>query len=499
MANTTRSAESLNQPWDFVVIGGGTAGLVASRTAARFGARVLLIERDRLGGDCLWTGCVPSKSLIAAAHATATAQQSVLLGIRARDVAVDFSAVMKHVQAAIGTIAPVDSAESLEHDGVTVLHEDAQFVNGKTLIAGGQEIRFRQAMIATGGRPRRLEVEGADTVTTLTSESVWDLDTLPERLLVVGGGAIGCELGQAMARLGSRVTLIQRGPRLIPKESAEAEAIISAALTADGVDVRTSAIVQRVVSSDGRAGSGHLDDGTLVEFDRVLVALGRTPNTSSLGLERANVDTDEHGRVLIDDHLRTSNSRIWAAGDVTPLPQFTHTAGVNGSIAASNAILGLRRKVDRRVIPRVTFTQPEVAAVGLQAADSVMSQHRVVTVDHRHLDRAIAESATVGFTQIITDRAGVLLGATIVGPRAGESLAEVTIAVKNRLTATQIAGTTHPYPTFNDAVWNACVSIVRDRLSDGSLRRVIGTMFAIRRARMRWPWRSVRSGRGIRR
>lgn len=499
MANTTRSAESLNQPWDFVVIGGGTAGLVASRTAARFGARVLLIERDRLGGDCLWTGCVPSKSLIAAAHATATAQQSVLLGIRARDVAVDFSAVMKHVQAAIGTIAPVDSAESLEHDGVTVLHEDAEFVNGKTLIAGGQEIRFRQAMIATGGRPRRLEVEGADTVTTLTSESVWDLDTLPERLLVVGGGAIGCELGQAMARLGSRVTLIQRGPRLIPKESAEAEAIISAALTADGVDVRTSAIVQRVVSSDGRAGSAHLDDGTLVEFDRVLVALGRTPNTSSLGLERANVDTDEHGRVLIDDHLRTSNSRIWAAGDVTPLPPFTHTAGVNGSIAASNAILGLRRKVDRRVIPRVTFTQPEVAAVGLQAADSVMSQHRVVTVDHRHLDRAIAESATVGFTQIITDRAGVLLGATIVGPRAGESLAEVTIAVKNRLTASQIAGTTHPYPTFNDAVWNACVSIVRDRLSDGLLRRVINTMFAIRRARMRWPWRSVRSGRGIRR
>jgi pyruvate/2-oxoglutarate dehydrogenase complex dihydrolipoamide dehydrogenase (E3) component len=485
MANTTGSDGSLNQPWDFVVIGGGTAGLVASRTAASFGARVLLIERDRLGGDCLWTGCVPSKSLIAAAHATATAQQSALLGIRARDVAVDFRAVMNHVQAAIGTIAPVDSAESLELDGVTVLHEDAEFINESTLIAGDQEIRFRQAMIATGGRPRRLEVEGADTVTTLTSESVWDLDTLPERLLVVGGGAIGCELGQAMARLGSRVTLVQRGQRLIPKESAEAEAIISAALTADGVDVRTSAIVQRVVSSDGSAGSVHLDDGTLVEFDRVLVALGRTPNTSSLGLEKANVDTDEHGRVLIDDHLRTSNSRIWAAGDVTPLPPFTHTAGVNGSIAASNAILGLRRKVDRRVIPRVTFTQPEVAAVGLQAADSVASQHRVVTVDHRHLDRAIAESATVGFTQIITDRAGVLLGATIVGPRAGESLAEVTIAVKNRLTASQIAGTTHPYPTFNDAVWNACVSIVRDRLSDGLLRRVISTMFAIRRARMR--------------
>jgi pyruvate/2-oxoglutarate dehydrogenase complex dihydrolipoamide dehydrogenase (E3) component len=485
MGNRSGTEKPLDEVWDFVVIGGGTAGLVAARTASSFGARVLLIERDRLGGDCLWTGCVPSKSLIAAAHTAATARKADSLGVTAHAVDVDFAAVMRHVQTAMLTIAPVDSAESLDRDGVTVLGAAAEFADGRTLCAGGQKILFRQAMIATGGRPRLLEVEGADTVEMLTSDSFWDLQTLPKRLLVVGGGAIGCELGQATARLGSQVTLIQRGNRLIPKESAEAEAIISAALAADGVDLRRGRTVQRVSSADGRAGQVQLDNRTMVEFDRILVALGRTPNSSSLGLEKAGVETDDRGRVLVDDHLRTSNPRIWAAGDVTPLPLFTHTAGVNGSIAAANAILGLKRKVDRRVVPRVTFTQPEVAAVGLQAADCTSSQHRVVTIDHHHVDRAIAESSADGFTQIITDRAGVLLGATIVGPRAGESLAEVTLAVKSRLTASQIAGTTHPYPTFNDGVWNACVAIVRDRLGNGLLKRATMTLFAVRRARMR--------------
>ncbi len=471
--------------WDLVVIGGGTAGLVAARTAVSFGARVLLVERDRLGGDCLWTGCVPSKSLIAAANAAVTAWHSTGLGIDTQHAAVDFDAVMRHVRAAMATIAPTDSAESLKRDGIAVLGAEAEFIDGRTLLAGDQRIRFRQAVIATGGHPRVLAAPGADTVAMLTSENVWGLDALPQRLLVIGGGAIGCELGQAMARLGSRVTLIQRGGRLLPKESAEAEAIISAALAADGVEVRTGHTVQRIVSPDAVAGVAHLDDGTTVEFDRVLVALGRIPNSGGLGLEKAKVRTDDLGRVLVDDHLRTNNSRIWAAGDITPLPQFTHTAGINGSIAASNAILGLKRKVDRLAVPRVTFTQPEVAAVGLQAARSVTSRHRVITIDHQHVDRAVAEATTAGFTQIITDRAGTLLGATIVGPRAGESLAEVTMAVKNRLTAGQIAATTHPYPTFNDAVWNACVSIVRDRLSGGLLKRAIRGLFTIRRMLLR--------------
>ncbi|MEO6827490.1 MAG: FAD-dependent oxidoreductase [Microbacteriaceae bacterium] len=472
-------------PWDFVVIGGGTAGLVAGRTAASFGARVLLIESGRLGGDCLWTGCVPSKSLIAAAHAASTAARSAALGVRVDGEVVDFGAVLSHLHSAMHTIAPVDSAESLEHAGIAVLRGSARFLDGRTLIVNGQTIRFRQAMIATGSRPRNLDVAGADTLTVLTSDNIWDLTERPDRLVVVGGGPIGCELGQALARLGSRVTLVQRSERLVPRESKAAEEILSAALKRDGVEVRKGSAVKQIESTDAMSGSLTLDDGTVLNFDRILVAVGRLADTRSLALENAGVSLDDRGTVIIDDNLRTTNSRIWTAGDVTALPRFTHTAGVNGSIAASNAILGLRRRVDRRVIPRVTFTEPEIAAVGLQAADAIPSTHRVVTIDHRHLDRAITEAATSGFTQIVTDRKGVLLGATIVGPRAGESLAEVTLALKHRLTASQVASTTHPYPTYNDAVWNACLVIVRERLGRGLLRRAIHLLVTIRRARVK--------------
>ncbi|MEO7372635.1 MAG: FAD-dependent oxidoreductase [Terrimesophilobacter sp.] len=485
MGSVINDSELTAQPWDFVVIGGGTAGLVASRTAASFGARVLLIEADRLGGDCLWTGCVPSKSLIAAAHAASTALRSQELGVHAEGAAVDFSAVMNHVHTAMHTIAPVDSAESLERDGVAVLRGSARFRDGRTLIVDGRTIRFRQAMIATGSRPRALGMEGAAALTVLTSDSLWNLTEQPERILVVGGGPIGCELGQALARLGSQVTLVQRNKRLIPKESEAAEAIISAALAADGVDVRKGRAVRRIETIDGKSGSLSLDDGTVLEFDRMLVSIGRIADTRSLALDNAGVTIDDRGTVIVDDSLRTTNKRIWAAGDVTALPQFTHTAGVNGSIAASNAMLGLRRTIDRRALPRVTFTQPEVATVGLQAADAVPSKHQIVTIDHRDLDRAITEAAISGFTQIVTDHKGVLLGATIVGPRAGESLAEVTLAVKNRLNAGQIAGTTHPYPTYNDAVWKAALAIVRVRLDSGLLLRAIRVLAAIRRVRVK--------------
>ncbi len=470
--------------WDFVVIGGGTAGLVASRTAATFGVRVLLVERDRLGGDCLWTGCVPSKSLIAAAHAASTARYSEALGVRSRGVTVDFAAVMAHVHGAMQTIAPVDSTESLGGAGVAVMHGDAHFINETTLRIDDTVIRFRQALIATGATPCVPASEGADSIDFLTSETVWDLRDQPRHLVVIGGGAIGSELSQAMARLGSRVTLIQRGDRLIPRESAAASALIRDALVADGVNVLTGRTVARFLSDDRMRGSLTLDDGTELDFDRVLAAIGRAPNSGGLGLGNANVEVDSRGNVAVTDSLRTSNPRIWAAGDVTALPQFTHTAGVNGSIAASNAILGLRRTIDRRAVPRVTFTHPEVASVGVSADDADPGRHRVVTIDHAHLDRAIAEAETIGFTQIVTDRKGTILGTTIVGPRAGETLGEVTLAVRNALTAGQVAGTTHAYPTYSDAFWNACVSIVRSRLGSGAMRRTIRVLASIRRMRL---------------
>jgi pyruvate/2-oxoglutarate dehydrogenase complex dihydrolipoamide dehydrogenase (E3) component len=476
---------SATNEWDLVVIGGGTAGLVASRTAARFGARAVLIEDNRLGGDCLWTGCVPSKSLISAADAAKTARSSALLGVSVSDVVVDFARVMEHVQAAMHDIAPVDSAESLMRDNIEVVIGRARFTGPGTVDVNGRELRFRQALVATGAAPSLPDIPGIDAVEVLTSETFWDLRTLPERLVVLGGGAIGCEIAQAMARLGAAVTLVHRGPRILPKEDERASAIVRAALIADGVDLRSNTTVTGVSSADRRSGTFTLSDGSTLGFDRVLAALGRRPNTAGLDLQRVGVRQDSHGNVVVNSRLRTSNPRIWAAGDVTGLPQFTHTAGVNASVAATNAILGLTRSFDSAAIPRVTFTHPEVGAVGLQATDAASRGHRIVTRDHEHVDRAVTEAKTDGYTQLVVDRRGRVLGGTVVGPRAGETLGEISLAVKNRLTTSDIAGTTHAYPTYNDGLWNVAVADVRHRLGSGLVLAATRTLRRLRSARLR--------------
>lgn len=476
---------SESKEWDLVVIGGGSAGLVASRTAASFGASALLIENNRLGGDCLWTGCVPSKSLISAANAATTARTSERLGVTAADVVVDFGQVMAHVHDAMHEIAPVDSAESLERDKVDVLLGMARFTGGDTVDVNGREVRFRQALIATGATPALPEIPGIEGVDVLTSETFWNLRTLPQRLVVLGGGAIGCEIAQAMARLGSAVTLVHGGARLLPKEDERASALIEAALIADGVDVRTSRTATSATSTDGISGTFALSDGSSLPFDRVLVGVGRRPNTAGLDLDRVGVRRDARGNVVVDSRLRTSNHRIWAAGDVTGLPQFTHTAGVNASVAATNAILGLTRTMDTTAIPRVTFTHPEVAAVGLQLSDASTRGRRVVTRDHAHVDRAVTEGSTGGYTQLIVDKRGRVLGGTVVGPRAGETLGEISLAVKNRLTTSDIAGTTHAYPTYNDGLWNAAVDDVGARLGAGALGTAIRVLRRLRTARLR--------------
>lgn len=456
--------------WDLVVIGGGSAGLVAGKTAAGFGARVLLIEKARLGGDCLWTGCVPSKALISAAH-HASASRTDSAG---------FAATMRAVDGAIQTIAPVDSREALEADGVSVAHGTAQFLSPRSLSLNGVETRFTQAVIATGTGPTVPDLPGSAGLQVLTSESFWDLRELPAELVILGGGAIGCELGQAMARLGSRVTIVQRGPRILPKEEDAAARIIHDALLADGVTILTGRTAVSATSPDQLSGTIVLDDGQVLHFDRLLAALGRRPAADDLNLAAAGIVRDEFGFVSVDGSLRTSNKRIWAAGDITGMPQFTHTAGVNGSVAATNAILGLRRKAETRVIPHVTFTAPEVAAVGLQASAADPHRHRIITQHHIHSDRAITESKTSGFTQIVVDRRGHILGGTIVSPRAGETVGELSLAVNAKLTTSSLASTIHPYPTYNDPLWNAAVVDVRYRLSRGLIATAISLLRRLR-------------------
>ncbi|UTT61879.1 dihydrolipoyl dehydrogenase family protein [Microcella humidisoli] len=473
---------------DLLVIGGGTAGLVAAKTAARFGTSTLLVEAHRMGGDCLWTGCVPSKSLIAAADTAARARSGAQLGVHADDVRVDFAAVMRHVHAAIHEIEPADSAEVVEATGARVIMGRARFTSARTAVIEPVDgtatvaVRFRQAIIATGSAPEVPALPGIDGVEVLTSDDVWQLTEQPERLAVLGAGAIGSELSQAFARLGTHVTLVQRNARVLPKEDPDASTLVAAALTRDGVDVRVGTTVERVeAGTDGRSGTLHLSDGTAVAFDRVLVALGRRPRIEGLGLEATGVRLDDRGYVAVDTSLRTSDRRIWSAGDVSGLPQFTHIAGVNGSLAATNAALGLRRRVDADAVPRVTFTHPEVAAVGLAPADAAAAGCAVREVLHEHTDRAIAEDEMAGFTRIVVDTKGRVRGAVIVGPRAGESIGEAALAVRQGITTSAIASTTHPYPTYSDAFWNAAIADVRVRLERGAVARAIRMLARWRR------------------
>lgn len=462
--------------WDLLVIGGGTAGLLGARTAASFGTSVLMVERARTGGDCLWTGCVPSKALLAAASAAADARAAERLGVHVDGVRVDFAAVMTHVHGVIAAIEPADSPAALRDAGVHVVQGSARFTGPGSAEVDGEPVRFRQALVATGSDPAVPPIPGLRETAPLTSDTVWDLTELPERLVVLGGGTIGCELGQAFARLGSNVTITEAADRLLGNEDADAARLVTAALTRDGATVLTGAPVTAVDGTDVV-----LDNGRRVPADVILVALGRRPDTSDLGLATAGVQVDERKFVVVDNALRTTNPRIWAAGDVTGHPQFTHVAGMHGTTAGSNAVLGLHRCAEVDTIPRVTYTSPEVAAVGAGADRPDVT---VRTLHNDHVDRAVAEARTDGFTRLVLDRRGTVLGATVVGARAGEALAELTIAVRKGLRAKDLASTMHPYPTFGDGPWNAAIDDVKARLGAPVTLQITSLLSTVRRHRL---------------
>ncbi len=475
----------ISATYDLLVLGGGTAGIVAARTAAGFGARVVLVERARMGGDCLWTGCVPSKALIAAADHIVDHRRSARFGLGGTAPTVDFPAVMDHVAAAVAAIAPEDSVEAMQAAGVQVIRGSARFTGPDTVDVDGRRLRFRRAVIATGAGPAVPPVPGLEQAQPLTSDSVWDLRELPARLIVMGAGSIGCELGQAFARLGSEVTLVEALPRILAREDPDAAALVRAALDGDGVRVLTGHTVVRVTGGAGHPGEVELEGPTgtvTVAFDQLLVAVGRRPHTTGLALDEAGVTLDDRGFVAVDDRLRTSNARIWAAGDVTPLPPFTHTAGVFGSLAATNAVLGLRRSVDLSAVPRVTYTDPEVAAVGrLTWDDGSGAAPRTVTRRHQRVDRAVVTHRLDGFARLTLGRRSRIEGATVVGPRAGETLAELTLAVRKNLSTSDLAGTIHPYPTYGDGPWNAAIEDVRGRLAARPVRLLTGVLRRLRR------------------
>ncbi|MEN3584231.1 FAD-dependent oxidoreductase [Streptomyces sp. ZYX-F-203] len=461
--------------YDLVVVGGGSAGLTAARTAGRFGARALLVERDRLGGDCLWTGCVPSKALLGVAAEVRAARRAEVYGFAPVAGAADLTAVMREVTRAVRAIEPHDSAETLASHGVEVEHGTAAFTGPRSLTVAGREVSFRYAVIATGSSPDLAPVPGLAESRPLTSDTVWGLTELPDRLVVMGGGAVGCELGQAFSRLGSRVTILEAEERLVPGEEPEASRVLRARLEGEGVTVRTGHRAERVDSGTVLGPDGPLP------YDALLAVTGRRAATRGLGTSAAGVARSAGGAVRTDGRLRTTNHRIYAAGDVTGRSAFTHLGGTQGAAAAADALLGARRPIDYRAVPHVTYTDPEIARVGLTttaARERYGGTTRVHTLANDRVDRAVADGRTEGFTTLVLGPRGRIVGATVVAPRAGETIGHLAAAVRLGWTPSEYARTTHPYPTYADGPWHAALADVHRRLDRG--RWLVGSLLRAR-------------------
>ncbi len=444
--------------YNLVVIGAGAAGLVSSYIGATVRAKVALIEKNRMGGDCLNTGCVPSKALIQTARVMADARDSRRYGIRHMQTELDFGDVMARIRQAIARIEPHDSVERYQSMGVDVIEDEARLVSPWEVQVGDRRISARSIVLATGAEPFVPAIDGLDQVDYLTSDTLWGLESLPERLLVLGGGPIGCELAQAFARLGSKVTIVEQAERLLPREDREAGGLLEEHLIAEGVNVATGARASRVErDSRGRRMICATENNERVfEFDQLLVALGRKPRVTGYGLEELGVELSEHGSIETDGFQRTSFPNIYVCGDAAGPYQFTHVAAHQAWSAAVNALISpwWSFRTDYRVIPRVTFTDPEIARVGLNEEDARIDgiDYEMTVYGLEELDRAIAESANYGQVRILTEPGrDRILGATIIARHAGEMLPELVLAMKHNLGLNKLLGTIHAYPTWNEA------------------------------------------------
>ncbi len=453
--------------YNLLVVGGGPAGLVAAAGAAGLGARVALVERDLLGGDCLITGCVPSKALVRAARAAAEARGASRFGVRVGDVAVDFPAVMECMRRLRAELSGADSAARFRDLGVDVYLGSGRFTGSDTFEIADQVLRFRRAAITTGARPVRPDVPGLAEVGCLTSETVFNLTELPRRLAVVGAGPVGCELAQAFARFGSGVSLIGNHPTVLPREDADAADLAAQALERDGVKLLLGVRVARAE----RVGDDRvlwLEDGREVRADAILVGAGRAPNVEGLGLEAAGVEYDLKKGVSVDDRLRTTNPRIYAAGDVCSRFQFTHAADAMARIVLQNALFFGRARVSRLIIPWCTYTDPEVAHVGLYESEAREQGIAVQTFVQQlnDVDRAVLDGDTDGFVKVHvrkgTDR---IVGATIVARHAGEMIGEATLAMVAGGRLGTLGRTIHPYPTLAEALRKVADAYNRTRLT----------------------------------
>ncbi|WP_209598857.1 FAD-dependent oxidoreductase [Ruegeria sp. HKCCSP351] len=434
---------------DILVIGAGSGGLSVAAGASQMGAKVILLEGHKMGGDCLNFGCVPSKALIASGKAAFGQAHSAAFGVADVNPQIDYAAAKDHVRDVIAQIEPMDSQERFEALGVMVIREYGSFITPTEVQAGDHVITARRIVIATGSSPLVPPIPGLDTVHYQTNETIFDLRERPEHLLIIGGGPVGMEMAQAHVRLGSKVTVVE-GQKALGKDDPEAASVVLEALRSEGVDIHENAVVAQV---RGREGAVEIvtENGDIHRGSHLLIAAGRKANIERLNLAAAGIDRTRTG-IKTDDSLRTSNRRVYAIGDVVGGLQFTHVAGYHAGIIIRSALFGLPARAKTAHIPWATFTDPELAQVGLtetQARDRHGDRVEVARFDYHHNDRALAERKTKGFIKVMVVK-GRPVGATIVGHQAGELINTWSLALANNLKMGQIAAMVSPYPTIGE-------------------------------------------------
>jgi pyruvate/2-oxoglutarate dehydrogenase complex dihydrolipoamide dehydrogenase (E3) component len=462
---------------DLCVIGGGAAGLSVAAAAATLGVPVVLIEKGRMGGECLNTGCVPSKAMIAAGKRAEAFRTSGPFGIKPAKPAIEFAEVNDHIHSVIKAIAPNDSKERFTGLGVRVIEGEARFRDPKTVVVGSYEIGARRFVIATGSRPDVPSIPGLEQVPYLTNENAFEIRERPKHLIVLGGGPVGLELAQAFRRLGSEVTVLDAGQPL-SKEDPECTAIVLDTFAREGITIRSDVKIERVRRLRQRieivlAGAA----GETIQGTDVLVVTGRRPNIDALDLQAARIKHEPHG-IVVNNRFRTSNRHVYAIGDVTSLPAFTHSAGHQASLLIRHLLFRLPVKMNVHEIPRVTFTDPELAHVGLtdvQARD----RHggiRVLRWPYHDNDRAQTEREIRGHIKVVTNTKGLILGATIVGAAAGEQITTWTLAVSQGLNIRALAEIVMPYPTYAEIGKRAAITFFTPRLTTNWVRRILNLL-----------------------
>lgn len=457
--------------YDLIIIGAGSAGLTAARFARQLKLTVAMVERSRVGGDCTWTGCIPSKALLRASGVSHSIRLAGVYGLPSSDPPVELRAVMERIRSVILGIDDTESPEALRREGTDVFAGEAKFTGPGTVTVEGRALTARRFLICSGASPATPPIPGLDSVEFLTYETVWELEELPASLAVVGAGAVGCELAQAFARLGSAVTLIEAADRILPQEDPEVSEVVARRLADEGM---------RVLVGQGAKGVGPAPNGETgiriemsgaqsVRSDALLMAVGRRANADGLGLEAAGVAAGPKG-IQVDSYLRTSRKGIYAARDVTGGPQFTHYAGWQGFMAVRNAFLPLNTLAVQEQVPRATFTDPEVAQAGLTEAEAREKYGDKVAVTRwplAEVDRALTDGESGGFVKAVHERNGKVLGATIVAPRAGEMIHEWTLVIDKGIKLGDLARSIHVYPTYSMASQQLALRAQSERMLGG--------------------------------